>query len=195
MADPMHSPGAPSHGALAPSDWVRRWARALAPGSTVLDVACGAGRHSRFLAGCGLKVSAVDRDACAVASLGDIPGLTEAVVADIEGGPWPFAGRQFDAIVITNYLWRPLWPTLLASLAPGGWLIHETFNVDQAAVGKPSNPQFLLRRGELLELAQGMHVVAYEDGFLSGPDRHVQRIAAVQASQAGLSAPPPRHPL
>lgn len=184
-----------AHALPAPSPWVQRWAAALAPGSTVLDVACGSGRHVRWLAAQGLRVSAVDRDAAAIAGLRGLHGVAEALVADIEAGPWPFAGQQFDAVVITNYLWRPLWPVLLGSLAPGGWLIHETFSVDQAAVGKPSNPQFLLRHGELLEVAAGLRVVAYEDGFLAALDRHVQRIAAVREAGGGLSAPPTRHPL
>ena len=102
------------------------------------------------------------------------------MVADIENGPWPFAGRQFDAVVVTNYLWRPLLPTLLASLAPGGVLIYETFAQGNETVGKPSRPDFLLRPGELLEVCRGLRVVAFEDGFQQAPDRFTQRIAAVR---------------
>ena len=184
----------------APSAWVQRWAGALPPGSTVLDVACGSGRHVAWLAARGHAVTALDRDDQALAPLRGLAGVHEVVVADIESGPWPLAGRRYDLVVVTNYLWRPLWPTLLNSLAPGGWLICETFSVDQAAIGKPSNPKFLLRHGELLVLAQGLRIVGYEDGFLAAPDRHVQRIAAFRQPGSapalpGVSAPPARHPL
>lgn len=130
------------------------------------------------------------------------------MVADIENGPWPFAGRQFAAVVVTNYLWRPLMPTLLGSLAPGGVLIYETFTQGNETVGKPSRPDFLLRTGELLDTCRDLRIVAFEDGFQEGPQgqapRFVQRIAAVReaAHPAGLSdgAPsspcaPPRYPL
>lgn len=191
-------PPTPPHGSDRPSTWVQRWASALPPSGSVLDLACGHGRHVRHLAAQGLQVSAVDRDAAAIAALQGLPGVAEAIVADLEAGPWPLPGRRFDAVVITNYLWRPLWPQILDSLAPGGWLIHETFGVDQAHIGKPSNPLFLLRPGELLEVCRGLRVVAYEDGFLRDPDRHVQRIAAVRESDpvvTGVSALPARHPL
>ena len=111
-------------------------------------------------------------------------------MADIENGPWPFAGRQFDAVVVTNYLWRPLMPTLLASLAPGGVLIYETFTQGNETVGKPSRPDFLLRPGELLDTCRSLRIVAFEDGFQEGPQgqapRFVQRIAAVR--EAALPA-------
>jgi SAM-dependent methyltransferase len=153
----------------------------------VLDVACGSGRHLRWLVAQGFAVTGVDRDAAAVEALRP---LAEVVVADIENGPWPLAGRRFDAVVVTNYLWRPLWPTLLASLADGGTLICETFADGQQTIGRPARPEFLLQAGELLRLCQGLHVVAYEHGFEPEPARFVQRIVAV-------SAPPAlaRHPL
>lgn len=162
-----------------------RWATLFPDSAAVLDVACGTGRHVRWLAERGHRLTAVDRDAAALAPLRSLPGAIEVVEADIENGHWPLPERQFDAVIVTNYLWRPLWPTLLASLAPGGVLVCETFNRDQARIGKPSNPQFLLRHGELLELAQGLHVVGYENGFLTAPDRCVQRIAAVRPSERG----------
>ena len=182
---------------LAPSDWVQRWGARLPTAATVLDVACGSGRHVRWLADRGHGVTALDRDASALAPLRSAPGRIEVVEADIENGPWPLPGRTVGAVVVTNYLWRPLWPTLRDSLAPGGWLIWETFGEEQAAIGKPSNPNFLLRHGELLALAAGLRVVAYEDGFLGAPDRFVQRIAAVAPAgeDAGLSAAAARHPL
>ena len=132
----------------------------------------------------------------------------EAVVADIENGPWPFAGRRFDAVVVTNYLWRPLMPVLLDSLAPGGVLIYETFTQGNETVGKPSRPDFLLRPGELLDICRSLRVVAFEDGFQEGPQgqapRFVQRIAAVReavtpADLASALSPaasePARYPL
>ena len=124
----------------------------------------------------GHRVTAVDRDAQALQALA---GLAETLCADLENGPWPLAQRQFDAVVVTNYLWRALWPDLLASLPPGGVLIYETFAAGNETVGKPSRPDFLLQPGELLRVCAALRVVAYEDGFLSQPDRFVQRIAAV----------------
>jgi SAM-dependent methyltransferase len=141
----------------------------------VLDVACGRGRHLRWLAARGFVLTGVDRDTQA---LDGLRALGRMVVADIENGPWPFAAESFDAVVVTNYLWRPLLPTLVASVADGGALIYETFALGNEAYGKPSNPDFLLRPGELLEACRGLHVVAYEEGLLDGPPRRVQRIAA-----------------
>jgi SAM-dependent methyltransferase len=166
------------HGAASPSPWVVRWAHLIAPGGTVLDVACGGGRHLRWLAAQGFRVTGVDRDAAAVAGL---DGVGEIVVADIENGPWPLAGRRFDAVVVTNYLWRPLTPTLLAALADGGVYLHETFADGNGSYGRPSRPDFLLRRGELLQMAAALRTVAYEDGWLDDPPRCVQRIAALAA--------------
>ncbi len=195
----MPLPATTAHSGLPPSAWVTRWAALLPAGASVLDVACGSGRHVRWMAERGLAVTALDRDAEALAALRGIGGV-EVVVADIENQPWPLQGRRFDAVVVTNYLWRPLWPHLIASLAPNGMLIYETFNIDNAAIGKPSNPAFLLRHGELLELSAGLHVLAYEDGFLPAPDRQVQRIAALRSSKEladskALSAPQRRYPL
>jgi SAM-dependent methyltransferase len=173
---------------LNPSPWVVRWAHLIAPGGSVLDVACGGGRHLRWLAGRGFRVAGVDRDASVLA---DLHGLGRIVQADIEDGPWPFAGETFDAVVVTNYLWRALLPTLTASLAEGGVLIYETFALGNEAFGKPSNPAFLLRPGELLEACRELQVVAYEDGLLDGPPRRIQRIAARRrpAPPAPLESP------
>lgn len=173
------TPSPAGHGSGPASDWILRWSALFGPGHRVLDVASGAGRHSRVLAARGCDVTAVDRDAAALEGL---RGAVRTVVADIEGGPWPLPGLTFDAVIVTHYLWRPLWPTLLASLAPGGWLLAETFALGHERFGRPSNPAFLLRPGELLEVAQGLHVVAFEDGLLGGPSdgpqRRIQRIAA-----------------
>jgi SAM-dependent methyltransferase len=180
-----------SRGSGEVSGWVRRWSHLVPAGAAVLDVACGGGRHLHWFASRGACVTGVDRDAEALAPL---QALGELVVADIENGPWPFAGRRFDAVVVTNYLWRPLLPTLLDSVAPGGVLLYETFAAGHETVGRPSRPDFLLRPGELLAAVQGrLRVVGYEDGFLPGPDRFVQRIAAVhETSTGGL---PARYPL
>jgi hypothetical protein len=116
------------------------------------------------------------------------------VLADIEEGPWPLEGRQFDGVVVTNYLWRPLLPMVVASVAPGGVLIYETFAAGHETIGRPSRPDFLLRPGELLEAVAGrLRVLAYEDGFIAAPDRFVQRIAAVRELSANRS--PVRYPL
>jgi len=139
-----------------------------------------------------MAVTGVDRDAQALALL---HAFGRMVVADIEGGPWPLTGETFGAVVVTNYLWRPLLPTLVASLAEGGALIYETFALGNEAFGKPSNPAFLLRPGELLDACRGLQVVAYEDGLLDGPPRRIQRIAAQRrpAAPAPLeSAPVPQ---
>lgn len=170
----------------SPSDWVQRWAPLIRPGGTVLDLACGSGRHLRWLVAQGWALTGVDRDEAAVAPL---RALADIVVADIEHGPWPLPGRRFDAVVVTNYLWRPLLPTLLDSVAPGGLLIYETFADGQQTVGRPSRADFLLQPGELLQACAGWRVVAYEDGFLEQPDRFVQRIAAVRPA-AATGAPP-----
>jgi SAM-dependent methyltransferase len=174
----------------APSAWVRRFAALVRPGGTVLDVACGSGRHVRWLATQGLKVTGVDRHEDAVAPL---RGLAEIVVADLEGAPWPLPDRRFDAVVVANYLWRPLWPALRAALAPGGVLIYETFADGQQLIGKPSRPDFLLQPGELLRACAGLRVVAFEDGFEAAPARYVQRIAAV--AEVPGAAEPPRYGL
>jgi SAM-dependent methyltransferase len=141
----------------------------------VLDLACGSGRHLRWLADRGARVTGVDRDAAAVESL---RACAEIVVADIEAGPWPLDGREFDAVVVTNYLWRPLLPRIAASVAPGGLLVYETFARGQELLGRPSRAEFLLGPGELLRAAAGLHVLAYEDGLLPAPRRRVQRLCA-----------------
>jgi SAM-dependent methyltransferase len=170
----------------APSLWVQRWSHLVPAGATVLDVACGSGRHVRWFAQRGCRVTGVDRDAAAIEPLRE---LAEMVVADIEHGPWPFTGRRFDAVVVTNYLWRALLPVVVDSVADGGVLFYETFADGNQTVGKPSNPDFLLRPGELLQAAAGLRVVAYEDGFIEAPPRFVQRITAMRAAPGSASAP------
>lgn len=166
-----------AHGTGEASPWVVRWAPLIRPGGEVLDLACGAGRHARFLHALGCEVVAVDRDP---ALFTDPPPGVELVGADLEAGPWPFPGRRFDAIVVTNYLHRPLLPLLVASLEPGGVLLYETFAQGQEKLGKPSNPAFLLAPGELLDaVRERLRVVAFEDLTVGAPrPARVQRICA-----------------
>ena len=165
------------HGSEAPSAWVRRWSHLVAPGGTVLDVACGAGRHLRWFHERKHPVVGVDRARDAIDS---VASLGRMVCADIEDGPWPFCSETFAGVVVTNYLWRPLLPAIVAAVAPGGVLLYETFAAGNETVGKPSRPDFLLQPGELLAACAGLRVVAYEDGFQDAPPRFVQRIAAVR---------------
>lgn len=167
-----------------PSSWVQRWAHLVVSGQAILDVACGAGRHAKLFADKGCTVTALDISAEALQKLAAHSPNARTVQADIENAPWPLmqegAPETFDAIVVTNYLHRPLMPLLLASLAGGGVLIYETFAVGNERFGKPSNPDFLLQSGELLSICAGMQIVAYEEGFLTSPDRLVQRMVAIQ---------------
>jgi len=183
----------PRHGTQAPSAWVQKWAHLITPQGSVLDVACGAGRHMQFLAEQGHGVTGVDRSPEAIEAA---KPWGNAVLADIETGPWPFEDLTFDAVIVTHYLWRELMPVLIASLAPGGILIYETFTAGHETVGKPSRPDFLLQSGELLRVCGGLRVVAYEDGFLQAPQRFVQRIVAARAPpDLPLATSPKRYPL
>jgi SAM-dependent methyltransferase len=186
------------HGSEPPSAWVQRWSHLVAERGVVLDVACGQGRHARWFYERNHPVALVDRAQAAIESIAIPAPACEAVVADIETGPWPFAGRQFAAVVVTNYLWRPLLPTLLDSLAPGGVLIYETFTQGNESVGKPARPEFLLRTGELLEVCKGLRVVAFEDGFQDAAPgrlpRFIQRIAAVREAAGAANVDQPDQP-
>ena len=158
----------------SPSEWVARFAGLVRPGGTVLDLAAGGGRHSRLFARAGCQVLAVDRD---ISGLAPEPGLA-VLQADLEADPWPLDDRRFDGIVVTNYLHRPLLPRLVAATA--GVLIYETFAIGNERFGRPSNPDFLLRPGELLEAVRGQLTVrAYEHGEVPGPAVK-QRICAVR---------------
>jgi SAM-dependent methyltransferase len=179
--------------ASAASAWVRRWSHLVRPGGVVLDVACGQGRHLAWFAALGHPVVGVDRSQEALDAVAVPPAQCQSVCADIEQGPWPFAERQFDAVVVTNYLWRPLLPQLARSLAPGGVLICETFALGQETIGRPSRPEFLLKPGELLQAFAALRTVAFEDGFeppaqADSPGRFVQRIAAIRAGDAPCHA-------
>lgn len=164
------------------SHWVRRFMPLITTGGSVLDLACGRGRHSLLLDEHGYRVEAVDRDAGALAEIAArAPGITTRA-ADLEGGPWPYHGRAFDGIVVTNYLYRPLLPLLLNALEVNGVLIYETFMVGNERLGKPSNPAFLLRSGELLDVVRRrLVVVAFEQGEVAVPRPAVmQRLCATR---------------
>ena len=164
--------------AEAPSAWVQRWSHLLAPGASVLDVACGGGRHLDWFSGRGHSVCGVDIDTSIAAV--NAP-QAELIQADIENGPWPLQQRQFGGVVVCNYLWRPLFPHLLDGLAQGGVLIYETFASGQELLGRPRRPEFLLQPAELLQVCKDLHVVAYECGLADAPTRAIQRIVALRA--------------
>lgn len=175
---------------LAPSAWVARFVPAAAAGGTGLDLACGGGRHARLLLDRGWRVTAVDRDVRGVADLRDDP-RAEILEADLEGAPWPLLDdggrdRSFGAVVVTNYLWRALLPRIVAAVAPGGMLVYETFARGNERFGRPSNPDFLLSDGELLDAVRGrLAVLAYECLEVAEPKpAMVQRIAAVNRRAA-----------
>ena len=170
---------------LTPSPAIARWAARVRAGGPVLDVAAGGGRHAALFARRGHPVVAVDRDVAALRALAE-PGV-EVVAADLEDGPWPLPGRTFAAVVVVNYLWRPLWPDLLAAIEPGGALLYETFAVGNERFGRPRNPDFLLREGELRAVAEtaGFTVVDYEHGEEGDPPSCVrQRLFAVRPATA-----------
>jgi SAM-dependent methyltransferase len=169
---------------MSASSWVLRWADLVDRGP-VLDVASGGGRHSIVFAERGLEVVAVDRDSQS------IPGV-RFVQADLEsGGAWPFEGQRFAAIVVTNYLHRPLLPRIESSLAEGGVLIYETFMAGNERYGRPSNPAFLLKPGELLAAFGGLTPIAFEQGYLESPKpAMVQRLCAVRGNIQGVRIRP-----
>lgn len=197
---------APSHGSasgLAPSHWVMRHLPALpadAPAQRLLDIACGGGRHTRLALDRGYAVTAIDRDTSGVADLAADLGL-RIITADLEAplpgtstAPWPLPGETFDVVVVTNYLWRPLFPAILDAVGPNGTLIYETFAVGQERLGRPSNPDFLLRPGELIAVIAGrLTPIAFEHVRLGDPklgqDRIVQRLVAVGPQHAILVDP------
>ncbi len=183
-----------------PSPWVVRFAPLVPRNGTVLDLACGNGRHARHFLTRGHPILAVDRDVEAVTDLRS-NNHAEILCHDLEDGTgWPLAGRQFAGIVVINYLHRPLFPDLLATLAPGGVLIYETFARGNERFYRPRNPDHLLRSGELLDwLGDQCQIVCYEHGLVeTGPlPGVIQRICAVNdlsASQRADGEPEP-HPV
>ena len=169
----------PSDAQIEPSAWVIRFASLIRTGGTILDVACGHGRHARYLAGLGLHVIAADIDTSGL----DGSGSIEVVQRDLEDGTWPWALGSLDAVVVTNYLHRPHFAHIAASLAPSGVLIFETFGAGNEKLGRPRNPAFLLQPGELLQAFAGLHVVAYEHGIEMEPRPAVrQRLCAIRGT-------------
>jgi len=161
-----------------PDPWIASWLARLPAGARVLDFACGAGRHARAAAALGLAVVAVDKDAQALAAVGE--GI-DVVRADLEAAPWPFTAAGFDAVIVSNYLFRSRLDLLCGLIRPTGVLFYQTFALGNEAFGRPRNPDYLLRPGELLELAgrNGLHVLAYEDGIAGSPARaRIQRMVA-----------------
>ncbi len=204
-SDPIasHSPSRPQ-----PSAWIVRCLARLPRGARVLDFAAGSGRHLRLARSLGLSALGVDRntdaldadgyadgldadrtgdtfgtrgDAGALAATAREPGSVDTLVLDLESGPWSLPPGAFDAVIVANYLFRARFALLCGLLAPGGLLIYETFGLGNEAYGRPSNPSFLLREGELLERASaaGLIVLAYESGYTDRPKPAiVQRICA-----------------
>jgi SAM-dependent methyltransferase len=168
-----------------PSAWITRFTSSVPRDGAVLDVATGTGRHARWFLEQGYDVVAIDRDVSGVGDLRGRPGV-ELVEADLEtGAPFPVAGRTFAAVVVTNYLWRPILADLVGAVAPGGWLLYETFAVGNERFGRPTNPDYLLRRGELLDLARAhdLRVAAYEDVVVDEPrPSAIQHLAAVRGA-------------
>ncbi|NQV47252.1 MAG: methyltransferase domain-containing protein [Rhodospirillaceae bacterium] len=185
-------PNTPRHLRITdPSPWVARFAPLIKKRGTALDLACGGGRHARYLLGLGLSVVLVDRNTEAVADLAENP-YAEIITCDLEDGSpafadgGPLAGRAFDAVIVSNYLYRPLFEALIGAVSPGGIFIYETFARGNERYAKPRNPDHLLKSGELLDVAAGhLQVIAYEHGIIEkGPIPGViQRISAVRDPQ------------
>lgn len=181
----MHSktidsePATAAHPNLAPSNWVTRFADMIPKNGSVLDIACGAGRHSRLFAAMGFNVVALDRD---VTEFVEPPDDVALIQADLETHPWPLGQREFAGVIVTNYLHRPLLPVIVSSVACGGMLIYETFAVGNEKFGRPSRADFLLQPGELLSAVRdALEVVAYENIFVNDPKpAMIQRIAAIR---------------
>jgi len=170
-----------------PSEWILRWCARLAPGSEVLDLACGPGRHARALAALGCRVDAVDRDPACGVGLAGVAGVRFRAL-DLEQGPWPFEGQRYDAVVVANYLHRPTLPLLAQALRDGGLLVYETFAAGNERLGRPSNPDFLLAPFELAAcFAPLLHVLAFEDGTRQWPvPARVQRLCAVRTESTRI---------
>ena len=166
------------------SPWMQQHAALISPGTSMLDVACGHGRHARFFAGRGVSVTAVDRDSGALAGVASLSGVTTEC-RDLEADSWPYAPSSFAAVIVSNYLWRPTFAALLATIRPNGVLLYETFMDGNECYGKPSRPDFLLRSNELLALTrEEFRVVAFAEGeevdAAGQPLAVKQKIAAIK---------------
>ncbi len=179
------------HGHGEPSPWVSMYLGGVDAGGAVLDVACGSGRHLRLALSHGHTAVGVDRTLDGVADLVSRDGVT-LIEADLENGrPWPLASRRFAGVIVTNYLWRPILPDIIGAVARDGLLIYETFAQGHERFGRPSNPDFLLAPGELLDSVRGHLVpIAYECVTLTASKRVVQRMAAVARDHRWLIDPP-----
>lgn len=182
------------HGTGPVSDWVARFLPLVRSGGTVLDLACGKGRHAIHAARLGYQVTAIDRNAEALGQLRNIGGITP-IEHDLEteDAAIPLSAGSLDGIIVTNYLHRPLFGQLAGLLAPGGVLIYETFAIGNEQFGKPSNPAFLLAEGELLQVFGSLTVIAFEQGIMPRPQEAVrQRICCVrERPPAGTACPQP----
>lgn len=186
MAPQGHTEAGSHRDPAAASPWVTRFAGLVPAGGTVLDLAAGGGRHTRLFLERGHPVLAVDREIGALTAIQD-PRLT-CLQADLESEPWPLGSRRFAGVVVTNYLHRPLLPLLVEAVEEGGVLLYETFAQGNEAFGRPRNPDFLLRPGELLEAVRDrLTVLAYEHGPIERPRPAViQRIATVRGALTSL---------
>jgi SAM-dependent methyltransferase len=173
------------HDSGGPFPWIVRFAPLVPQGAAVLDLACGAGRHARLFLERGHPVTALDVDVRGLDDLRQHPQLA-IVQADLEdGSPWPLPGLRFGAVVVTNYLWRPLFEPILDAIEDGGLLLYETFARGNEAYGRPTDPDFLLQPGELIEVVRGrLQVVAYEHGYVESPRPGVkQRLCAARTDR------------
>jgi SAM-dependent methyltransferase len=169
---------------MNPSAWVCRWVHELPVRCEVLDLACGNGRHTHYLHEHEHRVLAVDRHLGGMTEFKNIPGITLRQ-HDLESKSWPFPANRFGAIVVSNYLHRPLFPVLADSLRSGGLLIYETFAMGNEQFGRPRNPDFLLRPGELRAVFGGLlRILDYEELTEIRPVRAVrQRVAARKSGE------------
>ena len=187
---------------LTPSAWVEHFLSGARPGGHVLDIACGKGRHTRLALQMGFEVTAVDRDLSGIADIEGVANL-HLVQMDLEAAPASGSAcldgliqtaekSAFDAVIVTNYLWRPLLPDIVAAVAPAGLLIYETFAIGNERYGRPKNPDYLLRPGELIDAVKDhLTPIAYQHATLTNPERVVARIVAVAPDHKWLTNPPP----